>query len=67
MAPRKDASKGTPVASWVPSRKWFANTIAALGAIGTSTVTTGGWDNAEWLALITLAVGASAAYLIPNG
>jgi hypothetical protein len=49
----------------VPSRKWYAAQVVALGALATSAVESG-WDATEWKLLIGIAVQAAVTYLLPN-
>lgn len=50
----------------MPTRKWIARTITALGGLATTVATTGGWDQEETLMAITIAVAAAVSYLVPN-
>jgi len=60
------AGEGTPVTTWVPSRKWAVNVVTTLVGIAIMFVTTGAWDVEESVALLTLVGAASTTYLIPN-
>lgn len=51
---------------YVPSRKWGASTVGALGTVLIMWATTGTWDQEETVASITLGVTAISAYLLPN-
>ncbi len=57
---------GTPVTTWVPSRKWATLVVTGVGSIGTLYITDMTWDSTEWGSLITLAVTAATTYLVPN-
>lgn len=50
----------------MPSRKWIAAQVAAIGALLTMWATTGSWDQEETVALIGWFVQAATTYLIPN-
>ncbi len=49
-----------------PTRKWWAATITALGAIATMVVQAGGFTSVVWVALIGAVVQAVVTYLLPN-
>ena len=51
---------------YVPSRKWGASTVGALGTVLIMWATTGTWDQEETIASITLGVTAVTAYLLKN-
>jgi hypothetical protein len=51
---------------YVPSRKWGASTVGALGTVLIMWATTGTWDQEETVASITLGVTAVTAYLLKN-
>lgn len=59
-----EQDRGT--ASWLPTRKWWAALVTALGALATMVVTTGGWDQEETVAAIGIVVARAVAYLVPN-
>ena len=52
--------------SWMPTRKWWAATVIALGAIATVWVTKGAFDRDMAIALIAAVVQAATTYLVPN-
>jgi len=52
--------------SWLPTRKWWAATVIALGAIATLWVTKGAFDRDVAIALIAAVVQAATSYLVPN-
>jgi hypothetical protein len=52
--------------SWLPTRKWWAATVVALGAIATLWVTTGAFDRDVAIAVIGAVVQAATTYLVPN-
>jgi hypothetical protein len=54
------------VTSSLPTRKWWAAQVVALGALLTLWVTTGHWAKDETIALIGFVVQAIATYLVPN-
>lgn len=58
-APKKKSS--------LPTRKWAARTVVALGGLATTWASTGGWETEETLMAITIAVAAVTSYLVPNG
>lgn len=51
---------------YVPSRKWAASTVGAIGTVLIMWATTGTWDQEETVASITLGVTAITAYLLKN-
>jgi phage portal protein BeeE len=57
---------GTPSATWVPSRKWFALQIASAVGLGTMYLTTGSWNSEESIAALTWFGAAASTYLLPN-
>ena len=61
-----DVAATPMVSTRLPTRKWWAAQIVALGALVTLWVTTGHWAKDESLALIGLIVQASTTYLVPN-
>jgi hypothetical protein len=52
--------------SWLPTRKWWAATVVALGAIATLWVTKGAFDRDVAIAVIGAAVQAATTYIVPN-
>ena len=52
--------------SWLPTRKWWAATVIALGAIATLWVTKGAFDRDVAIAAIAAVVQAATSYLVPN-
>lgn len=52
--------------SYWPTRKWWAATVVAIGAIATLWVTKGEFDRDVMLATIGAIVQAIATYLVPN-
>lgn len=56
---------GTPTATWVPSRKWFAAQITLVTGLAL-TVVDQGWTADQWKATIGIASAAAISYLIPN-
>jgi|tagenome__1003787_1003787.scaffolds.fasta_scaffold20832462_1 hypothetical protein len=52
--------------SYWPTRKWWAATVIALGAIATLWVTKGELDKDVMLAAIGVIVQAITTYLVPN-
>ena len=58
--------EGTPVTTWIPSRKWAVLVLTGLGTIATMYIADMVWDQTEWGALIALLVTAGTTYLIPN-
>jgi hypothetical protein len=52
--------------SWLPTRKWWAATVVALGAIATLWVTNGAFDRDVAIAAIAAVVQAATSYLVPN-
>jgi hypothetical protein len=52
--------------SWLPTRKWWAATVIALGAIATLWVTKGAFDRDVAIAAIAAVVQAVTSYLVPN-
>lgn len=56
---------GTPTATWVPSRKWFAAQITLLTGLA-FTVVDQGWTSDQWKGLIGIVSAALLSYLIPN-
>jgi hypothetical protein len=56
----------TMVASHLPTNKWWAAQVVAIGALLTLWVTTGHWATDESVALIGLVVQAVTTYLVPN-
>jgi len=59
----------TPAAakkSWLPTRKWWAATVVALGAIATMWVTKGAFDRDVAIAAIAAVVQAATTYIVPN-
>ena len=51
---------------WVPTRKWIAALLSGLVSIAAHAVASGGWDNAEWAEVLTLASGLIVAYFVGN-
>lgn len=56
---------GTPTATRVPSRKWFAAQITLLTGLA-FTVVDQGWTSDQWKGLIGILSAAAISYLIPN-
>lgn len=56
----------TTTKSWMPTRKWWAATLVALGAIATLWVSKGTFDRDVAIALIAAVVQAATTYLLPN-
>ena len=56
---------GTPTATYVPSRKWFATQVTLLSGVAISAIDSG-WDSTQWKALVGIATAAVIAYLLPN-
>ena len=52
--------------SYWPTRKWWAATVIAIGAIATLWVTKGEFDKDVMLATIGVIVQAITTYLVPN-
>jgi hypothetical protein len=52
--------------SWLPTRKWWAATVVALGAIATLWVTKGAFDRDVAIAVIGAFVQAATTYIVPN-
>jgi hypothetical protein len=52
--------------SWVPSRKWAASTIGAIGTLAIMYLTTGTWDVEESVGAVTLTVTALTTYLVSD-
>jgi hypothetical protein len=50
----------------MPTRKWFAATVVALGTIATAVIQAGGFDTTTEIALVGLVVQRVVAYLVPN-
>lgn len=50
---------------WIPTRKWIAAQVVAVGAIATSAIVTG-WNVDETTACVAWAVQAATTYLLPN-
>lgn len=50
---------------WLPTRKWCAALLVALGGLATSAIESG-WDATEWKLLVAIAVQAGVTYLLPN-
>lgn len=50
---------------WVPTRKWIAAQVVALGGLAVSAIESG-WDDTEWKLLIGIAVQAATTYLLAN-
>jgi len=50
----------------LPTNKWWAAQVVALGAVLTLWVTTGHWARDESVALIGFFVQAATTYLVPN-
>jgi hypothetical protein len=56
---------GTPAATWVPSRKWFASQVTLLSGLAISVIDEG-WTDTQWKALVGIAAAAVISYLLPN-
>jgi hypothetical protein len=56
---------GTPKATYVPSRKWFASQVTLLAGLVISAIDSG-WDATQWKALVGIASAAAISYLLPN-
>lgn len=52
--------------TWVPSRKWFAATVVALGALATAWAQAGEWSSTLTVMAIGIVVQAATSYLLPN-
>lgn len=52
--------------SWIPTRKWIAARVTALGGLAILAVNTGSFGSSEWIATITLVSEGVVAWLIPN-
>jgi hypothetical protein len=52
--------------SWLPTRKWFAATFTALGAIAVLWIQEGGLTMAVGIALVGAIVQALVTYVLPN-
>lgn len=66
--PKTTATKpevGTPTATWVPSRKWFAAQTTLLSGLALSVVDEG-WTDNQWKALIGIVAAALTSYWISN-
>jgi hypothetical protein len=50
---------------WVPTRKWIAAQVVALGALAVSAIESG-WGNTEWALLVGIIVQGGVTYLLPN-
>jgi hypothetical protein len=50
----------------MPSRKWFAATIVALGTVGTAWAEAGEWSSTLTILAIGVVVGRATAWLVPN-
>ena len=59
------AEVGTPKATYMPSRKWFASQITLLTGLAL-TVVDAGWGADQWKALIGIVSAGLVSYLIPN-
>jgi hypothetical protein len=68
MVDLQPTGPAAPIAkkSWMPTRKWWAATVIALGAIATVWVTKGAFDRDVAIALIAALVQAVTTYLVPN-
>lgn len=64
-APATPAEVGTPKATYVPSRKWFASQITLLTGLAL-TVVDEGWTDNQWKGLIGIVSAGLVSYLIPN-
>jgi hypothetical protein len=52
--------------SWLPTRKWWAATITALGAIAVLWIQEGALSMAVGIALVGAVVQALITYVLPN-
>lgn len=50
----------------MPTRKWWAATVVALGTLGTAFAEAGEWNATLTVAAIGLVVQRATAYLVPN-
>lgn len=50
---------------WIPTRKWIAAQVVALGALAASAIESG-WSDAEWKILAAIVVQALTTYLLGN-
>lgn len=50
---------------WMPTRKWIAAQVVALGGLAVSAIESG-WDDTEWKLLVGIAVQAASTYLLAN-
>jgi hypothetical protein len=61
MNPITSASK-----SWLPTRKWWAMLVVALGTLAVNWINTGQFTKEIAIALVGLLVQAATTYLVPN-
>lgn len=50
----------------MPTRKWWAATVVAVGALGTAFAEAGEWSSTLSVMAIGLVVQRSTAWLVPN-
>lgn len=65
MSPTVAPEVGTPKATKVPSRKWFASQVTLLTGLAISVIDEG-WTDTQWKALVGIASAALISYLLPN-
>lgn len=50
----------------MPSRKWWAATVVALGTIATAAAQAGEWSSTLTVLTVGVVVGRATAWLVPN-
>jgi hypothetical protein len=64
--PAETGADAVQLKSWLPTRKWLAGVITAVGAFVILWIQTGGFGREVQIALAGLVTQAVVAYVVPN-
>lgn len=52
--------------SRLPTNKWLAARVIAIAGVIILYISTGQWDDEEWIATVTIVSESLVSYLVPN-